>query len=316
MCVVEVKNLFKSFGDVHVLNGISITVEKGSVFALLGSNGAGKTTTIKILSTLMKPDSGNALLSGIDVVKKPRAVKKHIALTGQYAAVDEVLTGRENLRMIGNLLRVSDYKKKAERLLNQFDLIESADRKVSTYSGGMKRKIDIAMSLMGNPSVIFLDEPTTGLDPQSRKAMWKMIKGLTSTGVTIFLTTQYLEEAEVLADKIAILDHGNIIAEGTSDELKNIIDSDIITLTFASKLDAKKAGLTLSDYQPRVALDSYEVVIEVHGSVSEIFRIHEKLSATGIVIKNFEKKRATLEDVFLEIISKEQKRGEMNALSG
>ena len=230
--IIKILKLTKSYKDVEVLKGIDLDIEKGSIFALLGPNGAGKTTTIKILSTLIKPDDGEVMLADIDILKKPQEAKKHIALTGQYAAVDDVLTGRENLKMIGKLLGVDNTSEKVEKLLKQFDLGNDADRRVSTYSRGMKRKIDIAMSLMGTPGVIFLDEPTTGLDPQSRKRMWKMIKHLSNNGVTIFLTTQYLDEAEALADKIAILDRGVIIAQGTNDEIKDIIPSNILELYF------------------------------------------------------------------------------------
>ena len=218
--IVSVSNLKKSFKNIHVLKDVSFTISKGSIFALLGSNGAGKTTAVRILSTLSKPDGGNAEICGYDVVRQSDNVRGCISLTGQYAAVDEALTGRENLQLIGQLRRLPNVSQKAGELLAAFKLEDAANRKASTYSGGMRRRLDIAMSLMGDSQVIFLDEPTTGLDPQSRIAMWDMVKGLAGGGTTIFLTTQYLEEAEYLADHIAILHDGVIIAEGALEELK------------------------------------------------------------------------------------------------
>lgn len=216
------KGLRKSYNQLHVLKGVDFDVERGSVFALLGSNGSGKTTTVKILTTLLKQDSGNASVNGFDVTSKPNAVRLSISLTGQFAAVDEVLTGRENLMMIARLRHLGKPRQLAEDLLNRFGLTDAADRKVSTYSGGMRRRLDIAMSLVGKPQVIFLDEPTTGLDPEARMEVWRIVKELSENGTTIFLTTQYLEEAEQLADKIAILHEGKIIVSGTLSELKEL----------------------------------------------------------------------------------------------
>lgn len=221
--IVIVKGLRKSFADVDVLKHVSFEIRKRSVFALLGDNGAGKTTTIRILSTLLKPDGGVAAIGGFDVIENPREVRELISLTGQFAAVDEVLTGRENLVMMAKLRHVPNPKECAESLLQQFDMVAAADRPMSTYSGGMRRRIDIAMSLVGNPSLIFLDEPTTGLDPKARLEVWDTVKSMRERGTTIFLTTQYLEEAEVLADRIAILNKGTIIADGTLEELKQLI---------------------------------------------------------------------------------------------
>ncbi|WMJ86857.1 ABC transporter ATP-binding protein [Anaerocolumna sp. MB42-C2] len=221
--IIEVQGLKKAFGKVEVLKGVDFTVEFGKIFALLGSNGAGKTTTIKILSTLLSQDSGNAKICGFDVKWQARLVKPVISLTGQFAAVDEILTGRENLILIGKLRHIKDPRKTATDLLTRFGLIEAADRPVGTYSGGMRRRLDISMSLLGNPKVIFLDEPTTGLDPEARIEVWKEVKQLSENGTTIFLTTQYLEEAEQLADSIAILHEGKIIADGSLAELKKLI---------------------------------------------------------------------------------------------
>jgi ABC-2 type transport system ATP-binding protein len=219
---IEVKGLQKSYGQVHVLRGVDLKVERGSVFALLGSNGAGKTTIVKILTTLLKPDEGTAAVNGFGVTSKPDSVRQSISLTGQFAAVDEILTGRENLVMIAKLRHLVDQRQVADNLLNRFGLSEAADRRVSTYSGGMRRRLDIAMSLVGKPQLIFLDEPTTGLDPEGRIEVWRTVKELADTGTTVFLTTQYLDEAEQFADRIAILHEGRIIANGTLAELREL----------------------------------------------------------------------------------------------
>jgi ABC-2 type transport system ATP-binding protein len=217
---IQVKELRKSFKETEVLKGVDFEVKRGEIFALLGSNGAGKTTTVKILSTLIKPDGGTAGVCGFDVLRQPDKVRQSISLTGQFAAVDGILTGRENLMLIAKLRSMSDPAKIADSLLDRFGLRDAANRRVGTYSGGMTRRLDIAMSLVGSPPVIFLDEPTTGLDPEGRLEVWKTVKELAGSGVTILLTTQYLEEAEQLADKIAILHGGKIIANGTLEELK------------------------------------------------------------------------------------------------
>lgn len=219
---IEVKGLRKSFKDTEVLKGVDFEVEKGSIFALLGSNGAGKTTTVKILTTLLKQDSGTATVNGIDVAERANDVRQSISLTGQFAAVDEILSGRENLILIARLRHLQNPGQVADDLLKRFGLTEAADRRVSTYSGGMRRRLDIAMSLVGKPQLIFLDEPTTGLDPEARIEVWNTVKELAKGGTTVFLTTQYLEEAEQLADQIAILHEGKIIANGTLDELKKL----------------------------------------------------------------------------------------------
>jgi ABC-2 type transport system ATP-binding protein len=214
--------LQKSYSNLCVLQGVDFEVEKGSIFALLGSNGAGKTTIVKILTTLLKQDSGTASVNGFDVSAKPDDVRQSISLTGQFAAVDEILTGRENLIMIARLRHLKDTRQVADDLLKRFGLTDAADRRVSTYSGGMRRRLDIAMSLVGKPQVIFLDEPTTGLDPEARLEVWKTVKELANNGTTVFLTTQYLDEAEQLADRIAILHEGKIIANGTLADLKRL----------------------------------------------------------------------------------------------
>lgn len=219
---IQVKGLNKSYKKLHVLRGVDFEVEKGSIFALLGSNGAGKTTIIRILTTLLKQDSGVATVNGFDVTSYPDNVRQSISLTGQFAAVDEILTGRENLVMIAKLRHLTNPRLVADDLLKRFVLTDAADRRVSTYSGGMRRRLDIAMSLIGKPQLIFLDEPTTGLDPEGRIEVWKTVKELAEGGTTVFLTTQYLDEAEQLADQIAILHEGSIIASGTLADLKKL----------------------------------------------------------------------------------------------
>jgi ABC-2 type transport system ATP-binding protein len=219
---IQVKGLQKSYKQLHVLKGVDFEVEKGSIFALLGSNGAGKTTIIKILTTLLKQDAGTATVNGFDIATKAESVRQSISLTGQFAAVDEILTGRENLIMIARLRHLKQPGQVTDNLLTQFGLTEAADRAVSTYSGGMRRRLDIAMSLVGQSQLIFLDEPTTGLDPEARLEVWKIVKDLAAKGTTVFLTTQYLDEAEQLADRIAILHEGRIIANGTLADLKKL----------------------------------------------------------------------------------------------
>ena len=267
--MIDVSGLKKSYKANHVLKDVSFTVRKGSVFALLGSNGAGKTTVVKILSTLMKSDSGKATINGFDVVRQGYYVRECISLTGQFTAVDEVLTGRENLNLIGQLKRLNDVKNKVNEWLAFFHLQDAADSKVSTYSGGMRRRLDIAMSLMGKPQIIFLDEPTTGLDPQNRIAMWDLVKELAAGGTTVFLTTQYLEEAEYLADYIAILHGGKILAEGTPQYLKTIMPHRGAQLNFQSEEQAAEAMALLNE--------------------------------NGITIESFEQKLPSLEDVFLAL---------------
>lgn len=222
---IQVIGLQKSYKQLQVLKGVDFEVEEGSIFALLGSNGAGKTTVVKILATLLKQDSGTATVNGFDVASKPENVRQSISLTGQFAAVDEILTGRENLILIAKLRYLKNPRQVADDLLKRFGLTDAADRRVSTYSGGMRRRLDLAMSLVGKPQIIFLDEPTTGLDPEARIEVWKIVKELADGGTTVLLTTQYLEEAEQLADRIAILHEGRIIANGTLAELKKLFPS-------------------------------------------------------------------------------------------
>ncbi|MFT3984252.1 MAG: ATP-binding cassette domain-containing protein [Lachnospiraceae bacterium] len=254
--IIEVSGLQKAYKKNPVLKDVSFTIDKGSIFALLGSNGAGKTTVIKILSTLLKSDGGSAVINGFDVTANGDNVRECISLTGQFVAVDDVLTGRENLTLIGQLKRLPNLKNTVNEWLSFSRLEDAANKKVSTYSGGMRRRLDIAMSLMGSPDVLFLDEPTTGLDPQNRIAMWDLVKDLVKTGTTVFLTTQYLEEAEYLADHIAILHDGKIIAEGTPRYLKEIMPKRGMRLYFDSEIKANSAIKLLIEHG--ISADSIE----------------------------------------------------------
>ncbi|EUJ23657.1 ABC transporter [Listeria grandensis FSL F6-0971] len=301
---ISVNNLEKSYKNVEVLKKISFTVEKGTVFALLGSNGAGKTTTIRILATLLKPDGGDAQICDADVVKQGNLVRAAISLTGQNAAVDEILTGRENVRLIAKLRHLPDAAGIADELLARFGLTDAADRALSTYSGGMRRRLDLAMSLVGNPEVIFLDEPTTGLDPQSRLAMWKIIRELASNGTTVFLTTQYLEEAEQLANQIAILNDGKIVANGTVGELKRMLPNGHLELRFAEEGEVMAANAALIDFNPTLNAGEQLVTVTIDGSTTQLMAILGKLEAANIAVLEFSQKSPTLEDVFLTIIDR------------
>ena len=298
--VVEVKGLKKSFKQNQVLKGVNFHIYKGKIFALLGSNGAGKTTCVRILSTLAKADGGTATICGYDIFKQADGVRGSISLTGQYAAVDEILTGRENLHLIGKLKRLSDFSKQADELISLINLEDAADRRVAEYSGGMRRRLDIAMSLMGQPQVIFLDEPTTGLDPQNRISMWDMIAKLAENGTTILLTTQYLEEAEYLADHIAILHNGVITAEGSPEELKKILPIGEVSLEFMNSADVDKAQELLKDYQFKAGRKIIEVSTD--GSATQLADILNRINDNGIAISRFTQNQPSLEDAFLTLI--------------
>jgi len=304
--IIKVTSLEKSFKNLNVLKGIDFTIAKGCIFALLGSNGAGKTTTVNLLSTLLKPDDGNATICGFDTVRQSDKVREHISLTGQYAAIDELLTGRENLCMIGALRHLPDKNKRADELLESFHLIDAANRRVSTYSGGMRRRLDLAMSLLGNPSVIFLDEPTTGLDPQSRLSMWKIIKSLADSGTTVFLTTQYLEEAEQLADHIAILHDGIIVAEGTPDKLKEKLSQGTVELTFYDVSEMEKTYEIWEKYQINRNEEMLSINIITDGSVKQLADIFNLINNAGISLSGFAQKSPTLEDVFLKLVGENE----------
>ncbi len=304
--VIEVKKLSKAFGTNKVLKGIDLKVERGTMLALLGPNGAGKTTTVRILSTLLGYDDGSVKVEGHDVRQDADKVRSVIGLTGQSAAVDELLTGRENLVMMGRLYRLTaaSTKARAQELLEEFDLVDAADRTAKTYSGGMRRRLDLAVSLIATPPVIFLDEPTTGLDPRSRLVMWNIIKNLMDRGTTILLTTQYLEEADQLADRIVVIDGGKVIAEGTAKELKSKVGNDRLELTFGSTKAFDKAvsliGANVAD------ADHKEITLSVviKDPNTDVKKILEKLSEAEIKVESMAIHKPTLDDVFLALTNK------------
>ena len=304
--IIVVSNLKKSFKDNHVLKGVNFNIPKGSIFALLGSNGAGKTTTVKILATLMKSDGGRAEICGYNVKKQAGQVRGCISLTGQFAAVDEVLTGRENLQIIGALRHLPDKNEQADKLLETFDLTDAANRAVSTYSGGMRRRLDIAMSMVGQSPVVFLDEPTTGLDPQNRLAMWEIVKSMAASGTTVLLTTQYLDEAEHLADRIAILHEGVIIADGTVDELKEKLPQGMIQLQFNSEAERRKAVDLLGEYSIRNGAGKHFIDIRTDGSAKQFADVLNRLNQGNVEILKFAQKQPTLEDAFLTLIGEKK----------
>ena len=297
---IEAKSLRKSYKNVSVLKDVSFSVEKGTVFALLGSNGAGKTTTINILTTLIKADGGTAAVAGYDIAARPAKVRREISLTGQFAAVDDRLTGRENLLLIGDLRHVGDSDKTAADLLRRFGLEEAADRSVSTFSGGMRRRLDMAMSLIGSPAVIFLDEPTTGFDPEARNEMWRTIRKLAQGGTTVFLTTQYLEEADELADTIAVLHQGRIVASGTAGELKKLVPGGLIELTFHDEETRDAAAKVLGESYACLEGEGAMLTITTDGTVAEVAGIFGGLRDARIEPTEFSQKVATLDDAFLK----------------
>ena len=299
---IQAKSLRKSYKDVSVLEDVSFSVQKGTVFALLGSNGAGKTTTINILTTLIKADGGTATVAGHDVATRPDKVRKEISLTGQFAAVDNQLTGGENLLLIGDLRHVADPAETATDLLRRFGLEEAADRRVSTFSGGMRRRLDIAMSLIGSPAVIFLDEPTSGFDPEARNEMWRTIRKLAEGGTTVFLTTQYLDEADELADDIAVLHQGRIVASGTAGELKRLVPGGLIELTFHDEEARDDAAKHLGKSYACREGEGATLTITTDGSVAEVAGIFAGLRDAGIEPTEFSQRVATLDDAFLKII--------------
>jgi ABC-2 type transport system ATP-binding protein len=300
---IAVRSLRKSYGNLKVLRGINFSVRRGSILALLGPNGAGKTTTIKILSTLLVPDGGKARVNGHDVAAESDAVRASIGLTGQYNAVDEYLTGRENLLLIGRLYRMSRpaTRRRTDELLAQFDLVEASKRVVKTYSGGMRRRLDLAMSLIASPPIIFLDEPTTGLDPRSRLTMWTMIKKLVEDGATILLTTQYMDEADQLADQIVVIDNGRVIAEGTADVLKRRVGSDRLELTISKKSDFAAARKAVTGKSLQADSESRTLSIAAKNGVGELRQMLQKLERARVEVENVSLHRPTLDDVFLSL---------------
>ena len=303
---IKATGLTKKFGEVVALNGIDIEVEEGTVLGLLGPNGSGKTTIVRILATLIQADSGSATVGGFNVATQQDDVRNVIGLTGQYAAVDEYLTGRENLELFGRLFHLSkfDAAKRAAELLERFDLSDAADRGIKGYSGGMRRRLDLAASLIGRPNVLFLDEPTTGLDPRSRQGMWKVIEELVSEGTTVLLTTQYLEEADQLANRIVVLDHGNVIAQGTSNELKSQVGGDRIEIVVDRVSDlAKTAELIngIGSAPATIEEVTKTVLLPVSGGSKAIVDVVRKLDENNIVIADIALRRPTLDDVFLSL---------------
>ena len=306
---IEAKKLTKSFGDNDVLKGLNLKVERGTMLALLGPNGAGKTTTVRILSTLLKYDSGEVTVEGYDVKEKADKVRSVIGLTGQSATVDELLTGRENLVMMGRLYRLTkdSAKERAKELLEDFDLVEAGDRPAKTYSGGMRRRLDLAVSLIATPPVIFLDEPTTGLDPRSRLTMWDIIKGLMDKGTTILLTTQYLEEADQLADRVAVIDNGKVIAEGTAAELKSRVGKDRLELVFANDKTLAKAVDALGKNVVVTDDKDNSLTLVLKQTNHDVRQVLDKLEAKKINITSMTIHKPTLDDVFLSLTGKQKK---------
>ena len=305
--MISIRGLTKSFKKLEVLKGIDLAVGKGTMLALLGPNGAGKTTIVRILSTLLPPDGGSATVNGYDVVGEADRVRESIGLTGQYTAVDEYLTGRENLEMMGRLyhLSASDARRRTHELLDQFDLAEASGRAVKTYSGGMRRRLDLAASIIANPPVIFLDEPTTGLDPRSRLAMWEIIGRLLAGGTTMLLTTQYLEEADKLADQVAVLDHGRIIAAGTAGELKASVGKERLELVIEPESDFDKAVQAIGGESAQVDRESRSVRIALEGTVAVVKRVLDRMAGAGVEVETLSLHKPTLDDVFMGLTGRQ-----------
>ena len=301
---IDVKGLVKSYGDVQALAGVDLQARRGTVLGLLGPNGAGKTTVVRILTTLLKPDAGTATVVGLDAVRDAAQLRERIGLAGQYAAVDENLTGLENLTMVGRLYGAhrAEAKARGMELLQRFDLVEAANRPTKTYSGGMRRRLDLAAALVAKPPVLFLDEPTTGLDPRSRLSLWEVIEGLVEEGTTVLLTTQYLDEADRLADEIAVIDHGKVIAEGTSDELKDRVGGERleVVLDDAAQAQAAVAALASMSDEPPVC-EGRVVKLSVRERKGAIVEAVQRLNQAGVGVDDLAMRRPTLDDVFLAL---------------
>jgi ABC-2 type transport system ATP-binding protein len=301
MPAITATGLRKSYGDLVVLDGIDLTVPSGTVFALLGPNGAGKTTTVRILTTLIRADAGDVRVAGHDVAAEPDAVRAAIGVTGQFSAVDGLLTGEENLMLMADLHHLDrpEGRRRARDLLATFDLVDAAAKPASTYSGGMRRRLDLAMGLVGAPRILFLDEPTTGLDPRSRQATWQIVRRLVTEGVTVFLTTQYLEEADQLADRIAVLDRGVLVAQGTPDELKRMIPGGHVTLRLADAHGLRRAADALDG----ATADTAQLTLQVpsDGSVPALRHLLDRLDAAGVAVDGLTVHTPDLDDVFLAL---------------
>lgn len=306
---IQVKQVSKSFGSVQALNNVDFEVKAGTIFALLGPNGAGKTTLVRILTTLLHPDSGIAKVGSYDVLHESQSVRGVIGLAGQSAAVDANLTGRENIELVGRLyhLEPAAVRRHTTELLENFGLIDAANRVSKTYSGGMRRRLDLAASLIGNPKILFLDEPTTGLDPQSRLDMWRTIEDLVSQGVTVLLTTQYLEEADYLADKIAVIDHGKIIAVGTPEELKSKIGNDVIEIRLSDRSRIKEAVEIVTKFgsgEPSIEEETGKVILPVDSGPSVLADVVRELDSSKLDIDDLNFRRPSLDEVFLTLTGK------------
>jgi ABC-2 type transport system ATP-binding protein len=303
---IVTEGLRRSFGSIRAVDGVDLEAPPGTVLGLLGPNGAGKTTIVRILTTLLSPDGGAARVAGYDVVRDAEPLRAVIGLAGQYAAVDENLTGRENLDLVGRLyhLGAAEARRRADEMLERFELTDAATRTVKTYSGGMRRRLDLGASLIGRPQVLFLDEPTTGLDPRSRFSLWDVIRELVTDGTTLLLTTQYLEEADRLADHIAVIDGGRVIAEGTSDQLKSRVGGDLLAVTVADRARtaaAAEAVAGLGSGAPQVVAESGEVSLPVSQGASVLAEVVRRLDAAGVEISDLALRRPTLDDVFLAL---------------
>ncbi|HUG32802.1 MAG TPA: ATP-binding cassette domain-containing protein [Acidimicrobiia bacterium] len=312
MNAVEAHNIVKTFGDVVALDGVSVSFEEGIVYGLLGPNGAGKTTLIRVLTTLLKPDSGMARVVDIDVVADPAGVRHKIGLAGQFAAVDDFLTGRENVEMVGRLYNLSktDAARRAEEVLERIRLIDAADRPVRTYSGGMRRRLDLAASMVGRPEVLFLDEPTTGIDPGSRLDLWDLIDELVDTGTTLLLTTQYLDEADRLADRIGVIDRGHLIDEGTSDELKDRLGGNVVEVHVTGDDRASAAGALTAVSGGELMTEGQALVIPAVNGARTLTAAVRALDDAGIEPQDIGLRRPTLDDVFLTLTGHRAAEGE------
>ena len=303
---IQARGLVKKYGDVTALDGVDLTVPTGSVLGLLGPNGAGKTTIVRILTTLLQPDAGTAEVAGINVLDNPREVRRNLGLSGQYAAVDEYLTGFENLDMIGRLYHLGRNKsrERARELLGRFNLEDAADRPAKTYSGGMRRRLDLAGALVAAPPVLFLDEPTTGLDPRSRTEMWAVLQELVSGGTTLLLTTQYLEEADLLADDIVVIDHGKVIAQGTADQLKAQVGGERVEVTVSDGADLERVAKLLTPLgvsEPVLSEGQKSLLMPVTGGVAVLRQALQLLEDEAITVDDAGLRRPTLDDVFLTL---------------